>query len=115
MQDDYMEKDYSFASLDGTPTTLIATCEPDLKRYNIRSQGAVGDLNTTKFRTLKGARDFKHNCLSWRYNGLVSREMNRESKAKRTVYDYVLRYDYRDYVSQDVTPLTELNEFFPPS
>ena len=115
MQDDYMEQDMSFASLDGTPTTLIATCEPDLKRYNIRSQGAVGDLNTTKFRTLKGAQDFKHNCLSWKYKGLVSRERNMESKAKRKVHDYILRYDYRDYVSQDVTPLTELNEFFPPS
>ena len=115
MQDDYMEQDISFASLDGTPTTVIVTCEPDRKRYSLRSQGGVGDLNTSKFRTLKGAQAFKHECLSWRYNGLVSREINRESKAKRTVYDYVLRYDYRDYVSQDVTPLTELNEFFPPS
>ena len=115
MTDDYMEKDMSYASLDGTPTTLIATCEPDLKRYNIRSQGAVGDLNTTKFRTLKGALDFKMECLSWRYNGLISRERNMESKAKRPVYDYVLRYHYKQYIAQDVTPLTELNEFFPPS
>ena len=115
MTDDYMEKDTSYASLDGTPTTLIATCEPDIKKYNIRSQGAVGDLNTTKFRTLKGAQAFKRDCLSSRYRGLVSREPNRESKAKRTVYDYVLEYDYREYKYQDVTPLTELNEFFPPS
>ena len=115
MTDDYMEKDTSYASLDGTTTTLIATCEPDIKRYNIRSQGAEGNINTTKFRTLKGAQAFRVDCLHWRYRGFVSRERNRESKAKRPVYDYVLRYDYRDYVSQDVTPLTELNEFFPPS
>ena len=100
MTDDYMEKDMSYASLDGTPTTLIATCEPDIKKYNIRSQGAQA---------------FKRDCLSSRYRGLVSREPNRESKAKRTVYDYVLEYDYREYKYQDVTPLTELNEFFPPS
>ena len=115
MTDDYMEKDTSYASLDGTPTTIIVTCEPDCKRYGIRSQGGEGDSKSSKFRTLKGAQAFKHECLSWRYRGLVSRERNRESKAKRPVYDYVLRYDYRDYVSQDVTPLTELNEFFPPS
>ena len=115
MTDDYMEKDTSYASLDGTPTTVVVTCEPDRKKYGLRSQGGEGDMNTSKFRTRKGAEAFRFDCLSWRYNGLVSRERNRESKAKRPVYDYVLRYDYRDYVSQDVTPLTELNEFFPPS
>jgi len=113
MTDDYMEKDTSYASLDGTPTTIIVTCEPDCKKYGIRSQGGEGDINTTKFRTLKGAMLFRDECLkSW---PIVSRERNRESKAKRPVYDYVLRYHYKDYAWQDVTPLTELNEFFPPS
>ena len=95
-------------------TTVVITCETDRKKYNLRSQGGVGDLNTAKFRTLKGAQAFKHECLSSRYRGFVSRERNLDSKAKRTVYDYVLRYDYRDYKYQDVTPLIELNECFPP-
>ena len=105
----------SYAYLDGVTTTVIITCEDDRKRYSMRLQGATGDLTTAKFRTLKGARTFKYERLRNRYRGLVSRERNRESKAKRPVYDYILKYDYRDYVSQDVTPLTELNEFFPPS
>lgn len=106
----------SYAYLDGVTTTVIITCEDDRKRYSMRLQGATGDLTTAKFRTLKGARTFKYERLRNRYRGLVSRERNGDSKAKRPVYDYVLRYYHWDYVSEsDTTPLTELNEFFPPS
>jgi hypothetical protein len=105
----------SYASLDGTSTTVIITREDDRKRYGMRLQGATGDLTTAKFRTLKGARAFKYERLNHRYRGLVSRERNLDSKAKRTVYDYILRYHHWEYVTgPDTTPLIELNKFFPP-
>ena len=114
----------SYVGLDGVPTTIIVVNEEDRKKYGLREQGAVGSITTAKFRTLKGARAFHRDCLftidgQLRYS-IVGRERNRESKAKRPVYDYIVKYDYRDYErvlehKAMHTPLTELNEFFPPS
>ena len=114
----------SHASLDGEATTIIVVNEEDRKKYGLREQGAVGSITTAKFRTLKGAHAFQRDCLftidgRLRYS-IVGRERNLESKAKRPVYDYIVKYDYRDYErvlehKAKYTPLTELNEFFPPS
>ena len=104
----------SYASLDGVSTTAIIVAEEDRKRYGLKEQSAEGDITTAKFRTLKGARAFLSDRLSDRYR-IIARERNYESKAKRPVYDWVIKYDYRDYAKRMLSSLlTELNEFFPP-
>jgi len=96
-------------------TTVIITCEDDRKRYGMRWQGAVDNITTAKFRTLKGARAFQSERLSTGRYRIIARVRNRESKAKRPVYDWIIRYDYHEYEKRMLsTPLIELNECFPP-
>ena len=105
----------SYASLDGTSTTTIIVAEDDRKKYGLRDQSGVGDITTAKFRTLKGARAFLSDRLSTGGYRIIARVPNYESKAKRPVYDWVIKYDYHDYEKRMLsTPLTEHNEFFPP-
>jgi len=101
----------SYASLDGEETTIIVVSEEDRKKYGLREQGAVGSITTAKFRTMKGAQSFMHERL---YRPvIIVRERNQESNAKRRVYDWVIKYDYRDYEKRMFsTPITELDEFF---
>ena len=101
----------SYASLDGEETTIIVVSEEDRKKYGLREQGAVGSITTAKFRTMKGAQSFMHERL---YRPvIIVRERNQESNAKRRVYDWVIKYDYRDYEKRMFSiPLTELDEFF---
>jgi len=101
----------SYASLDGEETTIIVVSEEDRKKYGLKEQGAVGSITTAKFRTMKGAQSFMHERL---YRPvIIVRERNQESNAKRRVYDWVIKYDYRDYEKRMFsTPITELDEFF---
>ena len=94
-------------------TTGIFTCEDECKKYGIRSQCGEGDFTTVKFKTLKGARSFCHRYL---YSSvIIARERNRDSKAKSPVYDWIIKFNYRNYEKRmQHTQLTELNEFFPP-
>lgn len=105
----------SYASLDGEGTTIIIVNEDDRKKYGLKEQGAEGSITTSKFRTLKGARAFLRDRISTGRYRIIARERNYESKVKRPVYDWVIKYDYREYEKRMLsTPLTELNEFFPP-
>lgn len=107
MKREYMEKDTSYA------TTIIITNDAECKKYGIVSQGAEGDDTTVKFRTLKGAKAFIYDCLEPERMHVIARERNLESKAKRPVYQWVIKYDYHEYERRLLsTPLTELDEFF---
>ena len=102
----------SHASLDGEATTIIVVSEEDRKKYGLKEQGAVGSITTATFKTLKGTRAFIHDRLIPR-NRALARERILTSKAKRPVYEWVLKYDYRDYEKRMFsTPITELDEFF---
>jgi len=104
----------SYASLDGAATTIIVVAEEDRKKYGLKEQGAVGSITTATFRTLKGAQAFVDERITWvTVRRLPLRQRVRDSKAKRPVYEWVLKYDYRDYEKRMFsTPITELDEFF---